>query len=110
MIRTIITVTICTLLMASAAFAGSIIIGHHDLSNDRGLVRVKSVEGNKMAVDIIYAPANRKLVVLTDVFADYDWQTQKAIYSEDRFCPDALEMKFQKNGKVVLKEAACAEF
>lgn len=36
--------------------------------------------------------------------------TQKAIYSEDRFCPDALEMKFQKNGRVVLKEAACAEF
>jgi hypothetical protein len=107
--KAILSVTIFTLIMASSAFAGDI-IGRHDLSNDRGLVMVKSVEGNKMAFDAIYAPKNGRLLILTDVFADYDQQAQKAIYSEDRLCPDALEMKFQKNGKVVLREAVCAEF
>jgi hypothetical protein len=102
-------VTILTLLMASSASAGDI-IGRHNLSNDRGLVRVKSIEGSKMTVDIVYVPENGKLMILTDVFADYDSQTQKAIYSEDQLCPDALKLTFQKNGKVVLKEAACADF
>ena len=107
--KTIITILIFTLLMVSSAFAGDI-IGDHTLSNERGLVIVNSVEGNKMAFDAIYAPVNGKLVILTDVFADYDSQTQKAIYSEDRLCPDALKMTFQNNGKVVLHEAACADF
>src|SRR5450759_1126982 len=91
---------IFVLVMASSAFANDI-IGSHNLSKDRGIVKVKSVEGNKMAVDIIYAPVKGKLVILTDVFADYDSQTRKAIYSEDRFCPDALKMTFQNNGKAV---------
>ena len=95
--------------MASSAFAGGV-IGHHDLSNDRGLVRVKSIEGNKMVVDIIFIPENGKLVVLNDVYADYDSQTRKAVYSEDRYCPDALKITFQNNGKVILREAACAAF
>ena len=107
--KIIIAVTIFTLVMASSAFAGDI-IGSHNLSNDRGLVTVKSIEGNKMAVDIIYVPVKGNLIILTDVFADYDSQTQKAVYSEDRFCPDALKMTFQSNGKVVLHEAACADF
>ena len=107
--KTIITILIFTLLMVSSAFAGDI-IGDHTLSNERGLVIVNSVEGNKMAFDAIYVPVNGKLVILTDVFADYDSQTQKAIYSEDRLCPDALKMTFQNNGKVVLHEAACADF
>lgn len=107
--KIVITVTIFTLLMASSVFAVDV-IGRHNLSNDRGLVRVNSIEGNKMAFDAIYAPVKGKLVVLTDVFADYDSQTQKAVYSEDRFCPDALKIKFQDNGKVVLHKAACANF
>lgn len=40
--KTFIIIAIFTLVMASATFAGDI-IGHHDLSNDRGLVRVNSV-------------------------------------------------------------------
>ena len=107
--KTIITVTIFTLVLVSSAFAGDI-IGSHNFANDRGLVKVKSIEGNKMAVDIIYASQKGRLIILTGVFADYNSQTQKAIYSEDRFCPDALKMNFQKNGKVVLHEAACADF
>jgi hypothetical protein len=109
--KTIITILIFTLAMVSSTFAGDIdIVGSHALSNERGLVIVNSVEGNKMAFDAIYAPVNGKLVILTDVFADYDSQTQKAIYSEDRLCPDALKMTFQNNGKVVLQEATCADF
>jgi hypothetical protein len=100
---------IFVIIMASSVFAGDV-IGRHNLSNDRGLVRVKSVEGSKMAVDVIYAPVRGKLVILTDVFADYDSKTQKAVYSEDRLCPYALRMRFQNNGKVVLREAACADF
>jgi len=95
--------------MALSAFAGDV-IGSHNLSNNRGLVKVKSIEGNKMAVDAVYVSVSGRLVILTDVFADYDSQTQKAIYSEDRSCPDALKITFQNNGKVVLREAACAEF
>jgi hypothetical protein len=105
----IIIVTIFTLVMVSTAFAGDI-IGRHNLSNDRGLVRVKSIEGSKMTVDIVYIPENGKLVILTDVFADYDQKTRNAVYSEDQLCPDALKLTFQKNGKVILKEAACAVF
>ena len=101
--------TIFTLLMMSTAFADDI-VGRHGLSNDRGVVMVKSIDGNKMAFDAIYAPANGKLVILTDVFADYNSQTQTAIYSEDRYCPDALRMIFLKNGNVVLRKAACAVF
>ena len=101
--------TIFVIIMASSAFAGDL-VGRHNLSNDRGLVRVNSIIGNKMAVDVIYASVNGKLVILTDVFADYDHQTQIAVYSEDRFCPDALIMTFQNNGRVVLREAACADF
>ena len=100
---------IFALVMVSSAFAGDI-IGSHNLSDNRGLVRVKSIEGNKMAVDAVYVSVSGRLVILTDVFADYDSQTQKAIYSEDRSCPDALKITFQNNGKVVLREAACAEF
>ena len=107
--KTVMTIGIFTLALASSAVAGEI-IGRHDLSNDRGLVRVRSVEGAKMAVDIIYAPVNGKVVVLTGVYADYNPQTQKAVYSEDRFCPDALKLTFQNNGKVVLHQAACAAF
>lgn len=107
--KTIITITIFTLVMASSVLAGDI-IGSHNLSNDRGLVRVKAVEGNKMAVDIIYVPVKGNLVVLTDVFADYDSQTREAVYSEDQCCPDALKIKFQNNGKVVLHKAARADF
>jgi hypothetical protein len=33
-----------------------------------------------------------------------------AIYSEDQLCGDLLKMTFLKNGKVVVHEAACAEF
>ncbi len=109
MIKAIVSVTICILLIVPSAFAGGI-IGHHDLSDNRGLVRVKSIDGTKIAVDIVYKPDNRRVIILTDVYADFNPYTQKAIYSEDRFCPNALEMKFQKNGKVALKEAACAEF
>jgi hypothetical protein len=107
--KIIIIVTILTLVMASSAFAGDI-IGRHNLSNDRGLVRVKSIEGSKMTVDIVYIPENGKLMILTDVFADYDQKTRNAVYSEDQLCPDALKLTFQKNGKVVLKEATCADF
>ena len=107
--KKIIAIVIFTLVMASSAFAGGV-IGHHDLSNDRGLVRVKSIEGSKMVVDIIFIPENGNLVVLNDVYADYDSQTRKAVYSEDRYCPDALKMTFLKNGNVVLREAACAAF
>ena len=107
--NTIIAVVIFTLVMASSAFAGGI-IGRHDLSNDQGLVTVKSIEGNKMAFDAIYAPARGTLVILTNVYADFDQRTRKAVYSEDRSCPDALEMKFQNNGKVVLHEEVCADF
>lgn len=107
--KTIFTIVIFTLLIASVAFANGM-IGRHDLSNDQGQVTVKSIDGNKMALDIIYAPVKGNLIILTGVYADYDSLTRKAIYSEDRFCPDALEMKFQNNGKVVLHEAACAVF
>ena len=108
--KVIIAATFFTLLMTTSAFAGDIIIGRHDLSDERGLVMVKSVEGNKMAFDAIYAPARGRLIILTDAFADYDQRTQKAIYSEDRLCPDALKLIFQNNGKVVIREAACANF
>jgi len=64
-----------------------------------------------MALDvIIYATVNGRLVILADVFADYNPKTKQAVYSEDRFCPDALRFTFQSNGKVVLREAACAVF
>ena len=108
--KTIFTIAIFTLLMVSSAFANGI-IGKHSLANDRGLVRVKSVIGNKMAFDfIIYTPAKGNLVILTDVFADYNPKTQQAVYSEEKSCPDALKFTFQSNGRVVLNEAACAVF
>jgi hypothetical protein len=107
--KTIIAVTIFTLLMVSSAFANGI-IGRHTLSNNRGLVTVKTIVGSKMMLDVIYVPVKGNLVLLTNVYADYDSQKKRAVYSEDRFCPDALEMKFQNNGKVVLREAACANF
>jgi hypothetical protein len=106
---TIIIVTLFTLVLASTAFAGDV-IGRHTLPDNRGLVRVRSINGNKMAFDVIYAHAKGELVILTDVFADYNPQTQKAVYSEDRFCPDALKITFQRNGRVILREAACAQF
>jgi len=65
-----IAVTIFILSMSSAVFAGTI-IGHHDLSDNRGLVRVKSIDGTKIAVDIVYKPDNRRLIILTDVYADF---------------------------------------
>jgi len=63
-----------------------------------------------MSVDIVYTTRKGKLIMLTGVFADYNSQTRQAVYSEDRYCPDALKLKFQNNGKVVLLEAVCAEF
>ena len=108
--KAIFTIAIFMLLMVSSAFAGDV-IGKHSLANDRGLVRVKSVVGNKMAFDfIIYTPVKGNLVILTDVFADYNPKTQQAVYSEEKSCPDALKFTFQSNGKVVLNEAACAVF
>ena len=107
--KTIFTIAIFTLLMVSSAFAGDV-IGRHILSNDRGLVTVKSIEGNKMAVDIMYTPAKGRLVILTNVLADYNPKTQRAIYSEGKSCPDALKITFQSNGRMVLREAACAVF
>jgi hypothetical protein len=92
--------------MASSAFAGD--EGKHNISNDRGFVRVKSIKGNVMKVDVFYAPDKERLIILTGVFADYDSQTREAIYSEDRSCPDSLKIKFLKNGKVTLRESACA--
>ena len=108
--KTIFTIAIFTLLMVSPAFANGI-IGKHSLANDRGLVRVKSVVGNKMAFDfIIYTPVKGNLVILTDVFADYNPKTKLAIFSEEKSCPDALKFTFQSNGRVILREAACAVF
>ena len=109
--KTIFTIAIFTLLMVStAAFAGDI-IGNHGLSSNQGLVRVKSVVGNRMAFDfIIYTPVKGNLVILSDVFADYNPKTKQAIYSEEKSCPDALKFTFQSNGRVVLREAACAVF
>jgi hypothetical protein len=107
--KTIFTIAIF-IMLASSAYAGDI-VGNHGLSNDRGLVRVRSVVGNRMAFDfIIYTPVKGNLVILADVFADYNPKTQQAVYSEDRFCPDALRFTFQSNGEVVLREAACAVF
>jgi len=107
--KVIIAATIFTLLMTTSAFAGDI-IGRHDLSDERGMIIVNSVEGNKMAFDAIYTPVRGRLIILTDVFADYNSQTRQALYSEDRLCPDALKLIFQNNGKVVIREAACANF
>ena len=107
--RTIFTIAIFTLLMVSSAFAGDI-IGNHGLSNDRGLIRVKSVVGNRMGVDIIYARSKGRIIILSDVFADYNPKTKQAVYSEEKSCPDALKFTFQSNGRVVLREAACAVF
>jgi hypothetical protein len=109
MIKIITSVTIFTLLRVSSAFAGDI-IGRHDLSDERGMIIVNSVEGNEMAFDAIYTPVRGRLIILTDAFADYNSQTRQALYSEDRLCPDALRLTFQKNGKVVIREAACASF
>ena len=107
--KTIIAVTIF-IMLASSAYAGDI-IGKHSLANDRGLVRVKSVVGNKMRVDvIIYTPVKGNLVILSDVFADYNPKTQQAVYSEEKSCPDALKFTFQRDGRVILNEAACAVF
>ncbi len=88
-----IVVTIFALVMVSTAYADDI-IGRHKLSSNRGLVTVKSVIGKKMTLDIIYVPVKGNLILLTNVHADFDSQTQRAVYSEDRFCPEALEMKF----------------
>lgn len=107
--KTIAISVVFTLLMASSAFAIDV-IGRHQLSNDRGIVTVKLIVGSKMAFEAIYVPIKGNLVVLTNVDADFDPQTQRAVYSEDRFCPDALRMTFQSNGRVALREAACAEF
>ena len=63
-----------------------------------------------MAVDIMYTPAKGRLVILTNVFADYNPKTQQAVYSEEKSCPDALKFTFQRDGRVVLNEAACAVF
>jgi hypothetical protein len=73
--KVIITVTILTLLTISATFAGDI-IGRHDLSDERGMIIVNSIEGNKMAFDAIYAPVRGRLIILTDAFADYNSQTR----------------------------------
>ena len=108
--KVIIAVTIFILLMVSSALFAGDIIGRHDLSGQRGMIIVNSVEGNKLAFDAIFTPVRGKLIILTDVFADYDQQTSQALYSEDRLCPDALKLTFQNNGKVVIREAACAEF
>lgn len=109
--KTIAISVIFTLVLVSSAFANDDIIGKHSLANDRGLVRVKSVFGNKMAFDfIIYTPVKGNLVILTDVFADYNPKTQQAIYSEEKSCSDALKFTFQSNGRVVLNKAACAVF
>jgi len=58
----------------------------------------------------MYTPAKERLVILTNVFADYNPKTQRAIYSEEKSCPDALKITFQSNGRMVLREAACAVF
>ena len=92
--------------MASSAFAGD--VRKYNISNDRGFVRVRSIKGNVMKVDVFYTPDKERLIILTGVFADYDSQTREAIYSEDRSCPDSLKIKFLKNGKVTLHESACA--
>ena len=42
--KVIITATFFTLLMTTSAFAGEI-IGRHDLSDERGIIIVNSVEG-----------------------------------------------------------------
>jgi hypothetical protein len=60
--KTIAIGVIFTLLMVSSAFADNI-IGRHILSNDQGLVRVKSIEGSKMEMDIVYAPVRGDLVI-----------------------------------------------
>jgi hypothetical protein len=79
--KTVAISVIVTLVMVSSAFAGDI-LGRHNLSNDQGLVTVKSIEGQKMAFDVIYTPRKGRLIILTDVFADYDSRTQRAIYSD----------------------------
>lgn len=61
-------------------------------------------------MDIVYAPVRGDLVILTDLYADYDSRTQKAVYSEDRSCPEALKLIFQSNGRVILHEAAALSF
>ena len=66
-------------IMASSAFAGD--VGKYNISNDRGFVRVWSIKGNVMKVDVFYAPDKERLIILTRVFADYDSQTREAIYS-----------------------------
>ena len=40
--------------MASSASAGD--EGKNNISNDRGFVRVRSIKGNVMKVDVFYAP------------------------------------------------------
>jgi hypothetical protein len=109
--QAIFTIAIFMLLMVSSPAFANGIIGKHSLANDRGLVRVKSVVGNKMVFDfIIYAPVKGNLVILTDVFADYNPKTQQAVYSEEKSCPDALKFTFQRDGRVILREAACSVF
>ncbi|HAR48817.1 hypothetical protein ER57_17085 [Smithella sp. SCADC] len=85
--------------MASSASAGD--VGKHNISNDRGFVRVRSIKGNVMKVDVFYTPDKERIIILTGVFADYDSQTREAIYSEDRSCPDSLKIKFLNNGKII---------
>jgi len=106
--RAVLSVVIFAMLV-STAFADDI-IGNHSVINGRGLVKVRSLEGQKMKFDAIYASPKKKLIVLEGVYADYNPRTNRAIYTVDRFCPDALGMKFQDNRQVILREADCAEF
>ena len=74
----LIIMTIFTMLLTvTSAFAD--VIGSYKVVNHRGLVKVKSIEGHKMAVDIVYASQKGKVIILTGVFADYDSQTRKAV-------------------------------
>ena len=97
------------LVMATSVHAG-VDIGLYQLPKDRGLIKVKEITGNKMSFDAVFVSMKGELVILMNVYADYDPEKDNAVYSEDRFCPDVLSMTFKNNGTVVIREADCALF
>lgn len=100
-------VVIGIILVAAIAFAGE--VGTYKMKNAdyKGELIVKKLSNNQMSFEITFG-SERSCVSHIEGNADYNSKTQTATYSEDKKCPNALTLKFEKNS-VVVKEAACSE-
>ena len=100
-------VVIGMILIVTNAFAEQ--FGTYKMKNAdyKGELIVKKVSNNQMPFEITFG-SERSCVSHLEGKAYYNSKTQTATYTEDKKCPNALTMKFEKKS-VVVKEAACSE-